>query len=74
MKIQGFLLDECPKFCKDTVTLKDEHDNATSYELARVKGNGCLLTVGKGNAQIDQIVFSEQDLRAIYMLIHVNKK
>lgn len=73
MKITGFLLDECPRFAKDSVTLKDDKGNATTYELARVKGNGCILTVSKSDAQIDQITFSEQDLRAIYLLLCVKK-
>lgn len=74
MKIQGFLLDECPNFGEESVELTDESKHATKYSLRRVKGNGCILTVLKNGAEIDQITYSPQDLRALYLLLHVNRK
>lgn len=78
MKIQGFLLDECPRFGENYTELKDDPENPKSpvsrYELKQIKGNGCVLTVNRSGAQVDQVMFSPQDLRALYLLLHVNRK
>ena len=59
----NFILNN-PNFSKAKVQI-----NGDRYELEVIKGNGILITVITDSVIRDQISFSRQDLKALYMLI-----
>jgi hypothetical protein len=72
--MKGFIMDACPRFGETSVSLKDDQGNVSDYHLKRMKNNGCILSIDLHGVERDSIVFTMQDLRAIYMLLTVEKK
>ena len=62
--MKNFILDTNPKFGTAKVTI-----NKDTYTLTRIKNNGCVLKVEENGVDRDSVVFTMQDLRALFLLI-----
>lgn len=66
--MKNFILDTNPKFGEAKVTL-----NKTDYHLKSIKGNGCVFAVFQDGVERDEVIFSPQDLKALYLLLSTEK-
>jgi len=66
--MKKFLFDENPNIGETEVGI-----GITRYRLEMVKNNGCYLTVYENDILKDQITFTRQDLKALFMLLCTEK-
>lgn len=66
--MKKFLLDENPNLGETEVSI-----GTTTYRLEMIKNNGCYLTVYENDVCKDQITFTRQDLKALFMLLCTEK-
>ena len=64
--MKNFLLDQKPNFGEAKLSL-----NGIDYKLVRVKGNGCYLQVSQDGVEKDHVIFSQQDLKALFLMLCV---
>lgn len=69
--MNSFLLDKCPKFGTTKVSLKDDKGKTTVYQLDQEANNVIVFSVSAPNVAVDQITLTPQDLRALFLLTHV---
>jgi hypothetical protein len=68
--MKDFILDRCPNFGEVKELVKDEKTGKESlYILRRVKTNGVILAVYENGIERDEVVFTQQDLRALFRMI-----
>jgi hypothetical protein len=70
--MRNFVFDENPKCCGTHVTMIDPKGKEVNYRLQRVKGNGCVLSVEENEIVRDEVAFTMQDLKALYLLLTVS--
>ena len=69
--MKEFILDKSPNFGEAKVTLKDATGKKTNYVLRHDKQNVCVFSVEQAGIETDHVVFTPQELRALYLLICV---
>lgn len=69
--MSNFLLDKCPKFGTTKTYLKDDKGKVTTYQLDQEANNVIVFSVFAPNVAVDQITLTPQDLKALYLLTHV---
>lgn len=66
--MKKFLLDETPNLGETEVSI-----GTTRYHLEMVQNNGCYLSVYENGICKDQITFTRQDLKALFLLLCTEK-
>lgn len=70
--MRDFIFDAKPKTTEESVSLKNDAGKCCDYKLKRVKNNGCVFAMFEGGMERDSVVFTMQDLRALYLLLTVS--
>lgn len=72
--MKNFLLNSNPNFGEVKTTLKDESKKFSDYTLQNAKNDRYVFMVTEDGMVRDHVIFTRQDLKALYCLLSTECK